>query len=123
MPSINISGFVKKRTASQRYKRSPRQLTRDITVALEMRDMAMLAHLRIRTEDGAVFEGTELTPEQIKSLRDEGQNPMWFLRTSWLEETFGHRGAGESLTDQSDPESDTLPELQERKTDASGELL
>ena len=112
MPTTNIAGFVKKRTASQRYKRSPRQLTRDITVALEMRDIAMLSHLRIRTEDGAVFEGTELTPDQIKSLRDEGQNPMWFLRTSWLEETFGRRGAGESLPDESDPENDTVTDLQ-----------
>lgn len=87
-----IPGFVKKRSAAQQYRRSPRQITRDITIALEMRDESILSHLQIRTEDGGLIEGNDITPELIKQLRAEGRNPMWYLRKTWLEESYGLRG-------------------------------
>lgn len=87
-----IPGFIKKRTAAQQYRRSPRQITRDITIALEMRDESVLSHLRLRTEDGNTIEGNDLTPELIKQLRADGRNPMWYLRKKWLEDSYGLRG-------------------------------
>lgn len=91
MPLSSIPGFIKKRTASQQYRRSPRQLTRDITVALEMKDDTVLPHLRIRTEDGSIIDGDEITPDIIKALRSEGKNPMWYLRREWLKKSYGLR--------------------------------
>jgi hypothetical protein len=101
MPLATIPGFIKKRTASQQFRRSPRQLTRDITIALEMRDDTVLPHLKIRNEDGSVIDGQTATPNIIKKLRNEGRNPMWYLRRDWLEKTYGlrtdsERPAGES---------------------------
>lgn len=93
MPLAAIPGFIKKRTASQQYRRSPRQLTRDLTVALEMRDETVLPHVCIRNEDGSVIEGTDITTDKVKELRSLGQNPMWYLRRTWLEQSFGLRGA------------------------------
>ncbi len=95
MPLAAIPGFIKKRSASQQYRRSPRQLTRDITVALEMRDETVLPHVCIRNEDGSVIEGTEITTDMVKELRGQGRNPMWYLRRTWLEQTYGLRGSGD----------------------------
>jgi hypothetical protein len=104
MPASAIPGFVKKRTASQTFKRSPRQLTRDITLAVELQDEKILSNLRVRTEDGEDIDGKAVTKDLIKSLRDEGRNPMWYLRRSWLEEEFGKREG-------TDPQTSTDAEL------------
>ncbi len=106
MPPSAISGFVKKRTATQRYKRSPRQLTRDITLAIELQDETVLRHLRIRAEDGEVIFGEGITSNLIKRLRDEGRNPMWYLRRSWLEEAFGRREKGDDDSAESEYQQD-----------------
>jgi hypothetical protein len=105
MPLAAIPGFIKKRSASQQYRRSPRQLTRDITVALEMRDETVLPHVCIRNEDGSVIEGTDITTDMVKELRAKGRNPMWYLRRTWLEQTYGLRGAGDQ-PEKGDPDFD-----------------
>jgi len=107
MPPSAITGFVKKRTAAQRYKRSPRQLTRDITLAIELQDENVLPHLRIRAEDGEVISGDGITSDLIKRMRDEGRNPMRYLRRTWLEESFGRREKG----DHDSAESEYKPDI------------
>ncbi len=110
MSRTAIPGFIKKRTAAQQYRRSPRQITRDITIALEMRDESVLSHLQILTEDGGIIDGNDITPELIKQLRSKGHNPMWYLRKTWLEESYGLRGVGgpnnDAIIDDSQPVTD-----------------
>ncbi len=110
MPRTAIPGFIKKRTATQQYRRSPRQITRDITIALEMRDESVLSHVQILTEDGSTIEGNDITPELIKQLRSEGRNPMWYLRKNWLEQSYGRRGTdapnGDAIIDNNQRESE-----------------
>lgn len=119
MPVSTISGFIKKKTVSQLFRRSPRQLTRDITIALEMRDETVLPHLRIRNEDGSIVEGQYITPTIIKNLCDEGTNPMWYLRRERLEKAYEPRKAGEGLKGESvesenpDPRSTDVPKESE----------
>ncbi len=55
----------------------------------------MLDHCRLRTEDGEIRQGIGITPELLDQLRIEGKNPVWYLRTSWLEKTYGGRGRGQ----------------------------
>ncbi len=99
MSRTAIPGFIKKRAAAQQYRRSPRQITRDITIALEMRDESVLSHLQILTEDGSIIQGNDITPALIKQLRSEGRNPMWYLRKTWLEESYGRRGTDAPSSD------------------------
>lgn len=113
MSRTAIPGFIKKRNAAQQYRRSPRQITRDITIALEMRDESVLSHVQILTEDGNTIDGNDITPELIKQLRSEGRNPMWYLRKNWLEESYGLRGSdapkGDAIVDDNQPEIDDVP--------------
>ncbi len=122
MPPSAISGFIKKRTASQRYKRSPRQLTRDITLAIELQDEDVLPHLRIRTEDGEVTFGDGITSDLIKRLRDQGRNPMWYLRRTWLEEAFGRREKGDGGSAESEHQYD-VPHAPEKSDPRIGDGL
>jgi len=120
MPSSAIPGFIKKRTASQRYDRSPRQLTRDITFAIEMSDDNVLPNLKIRTEDGEVIDGVDATVDLIKSLRSAGRNPMWYLGTSWLEETYGKRDKqGATQAERDAPELDPTISVGDRPNAAA----
>lgn len=92
MPASPIPGFIKKKVAAKKFNRSMRQLTRDITVAMELKDEKILQHLKLRTADGETFDGGVVTTELVNKLHKiEGRNPMWYLRRSWLEETFGRR--------------------------------
>jgi hypothetical protein len=120
MPLAAIPGFIKKRSASQQYRRSPRQLTRDITVALEMRDETVLPHVCIRNEDGSVIEGTDITTDMVKELRAQGRNPMWYLRRTWLEQTYGLRGAGDQ-PEKGDPEFDDDDESAKPESPTTGD--
>ncbi|MGH3429833.1 MAG: hypothetical protein ACRDQZ_20065, partial [Mycobacteriales bacterium] len=59
---------------------------------MKMQNPKMLDHCRLRTEDGETREGIGVTPELLDQLRIKGKNPVWFLRVSWLEKTYGRRG-------------------------------
>lgn len=77
MPSSLPSGFLTKKGACRRYKRSHRQLTRDLGTAMTASDETVLKNFLLRTEDGELREGTEVRNELISQLRLEGRNPMW----------------------------------------------
>jgi hypothetical protein len=93
MPSTPIPGFITKTDAVELYQRSHRQLSRDLADAMKVQNELVLENCRLRTEDGAVLEGMGVVPELIDRLRNEGKNPVWYLRTSWLEKTYGKRGS------------------------------
>ena len=66
----------------------------------------MLRHLRVRAEDGEVISGDGITSDLIKRLRDEGRNPMWYLRRTWLEEAFGRREKGDGDSTETNEQQD-----------------
>ncbi len=92
MPSSLPSGFLTKKEACRRYKRSHRQLTRDLGAAMRASDERVLQNFRLRSEDGQSREGTEVSSDLISKLRLEGHNPMWYVRATWMEKTYGPRG-------------------------------
>lgn len=93
MPSSPIPGFITKSEAVETYQRSHRQLSRDLADAMKVQNELVLENCRLRTEDGEVLEGMGIVPEVIDRLRNDGKNPAWFLRASWLEKTYGRRGS------------------------------
>jgi len=92
MPSTPIAGFITKSDAAEQYQRSHRQLSRDLSDAMKVQVPRVLENCRLHTEDGKDIEGMGVTPEIIDQLCVEGKNPTWYLRTSWLEKTYGRRG-------------------------------
>ncbi len=92
MPCSTLTGFVTKKEACRRYHRSHRQLTRDLGTAMTVANEKVLSNFRLRTEDGELRDGTDVTTDVITKLRVEGKNPMWFVRAAWMEKTYGRRG-------------------------------
>lgn len=102
MPTSLIPGFISKKEATELYERSHRQLTRDVCDALLAQDAKVVPHLRLRTDDGQVREGREVTIELVKRLRLDGANPVWYLRSVWLDKTFGRRSEQRQQTQAAD---------------------
>ncbi|MCG8448956.1 MAG: hypothetical protein MI725_05175 [Pirellulales bacterium] len=48
-------------------------------------DQELLALCRIKTKDGLVQEGIELTTDRFKSIADKGLNPTWYLLPEFVE--------------------------------------
>lgn len=93
MPTQEAVQYLTKADAARLFRRSERSLSRDITNAVKAADRDVLAHVRLRLENGSVRPGIEVTIDQIISLRDEDrQNPKWELETDWLETRYGRRG-------------------------------
>jgi hypothetical protein len=92
MPLTLVPGFITKKETAELFQRSHRQLTRDLADAMKVQDPKVLDNCRLRTEDGETRQGIGITPELLDQLRIEGKNPVWYLRTSWLEKTYGGRG-------------------------------
>jgi hypothetical protein len=95
MPLTLVPGFITKKETAELFQRSHRQLTRDLADAMKVQDPKVLDNCRLRTEDGETRQGIGITPELLDQLRIEGKNPVWYLRTSWLEKTYGRRGRGQ----------------------------
>jgi hypothetical protein len=92
MPTQEAIRYLTKSDAAHWFRRSERSLSRDITNAIKLGDQDVLAHVRLRLEDGTVRPGTEITIEEIIRLRDGGQNPTWELEHAWLQSRYGRRG-------------------------------
>ncbi len=115
MPPAPIPGFLKKRSATRQYNRSARQIARDIAIAIDMRDESVLDHVVIRTEEGNVIDGTDVTSDLIKRLRNDGLNPTWYFRKTWLKETYGLRTNPVAQSDER-AEEDTIEHSPEAAT-------
>lgn len=97
MTPEQLAGFVTKKQAVASYRRSHRQLTRDVTEAIRAGKEKALSNFRLRTEDGTIYDGPKVTIELIDELRLEGKNPMWFVSESWLQDSFGKKGDPEPV--------------------------
>ena len=92
MPTTPVPGFITKKEAAENYERSHRQLTRDLADAMKVQNPKVLENCRLRTEDGEVIDGMGMNPGRIDQLCADAKNPVWYLRTSWLEKQYGRRG-------------------------------
>ena len=86
-----IPGFLTKKEVEELYGRSHRSLTRDFSSAVRVADREILAHLKVRTEDGIVREGTDVTLEQIQELSNNGLSPTWYIEDIWAGQRYGTR--------------------------------
>jgi len=100
MDTSPIPGFITRKQASQRCKRAERTLQRNWSRAIELEDMAVLKHLKLRTEDGQITDGPEVTKDLIDRLKKRGQNPKWYARAEWVVKSYGPR----TETEQDDPQ-------------------
>ena len=89
-----ISGFVKRSEASKKFSISFRNFGKDLSKALALRDDEFLKHLKLRTKDGKVREGTTITPTLVIDLKNKGMVPTWFVETEWLKERYRKRSRG-----------------------------
>ena len=92
MQSTPVPGFITKKETAKLFQRSHRQLTRDLADAMKVQNPKVLDNCRLHTEDGETREGIGVTPELLDDLRLTGKNPVWYLRVTWLEKTYGSRG-------------------------------
>lgn len=91
MDNASIPGFITRKQASERCKRAERTLQRYWSKAIEHRDETVLKNLKLRTEDGDVIEGKDVTKEKIDDLKKQGKNPTWFVHATWVERKYGPR--------------------------------
>ena len=92
MSSTPVPGFITKNETAQLFQRSHRQLTRDLADAMKIQNAKVLDNCRLHTQDGETREGIGVTAELLDELRLAGKNPVWYLRVTWLEKTYGRRG-------------------------------
>jgi hypothetical protein len=91
MDTSPITGFITRKQASDRCKRSERTLQRYWSRAIERKDDGVLKNLKLRTEAGVVIDGGDVTKEKIDELKKQGQNPTWYVHATWVERTYGPR--------------------------------
>ncbi len=116
MPTKFPEGFISKKQATQKFNRSPRQLTRDITEAITLRKDDVLPHLILKTDDDKIHNSSEISLGRIKEMKANGENPMWFVQSSWMKDRFGIRDPNKS--DAPKEQNNTEPEVSARKTDS-----
>lgn len=107
MDTSPIPGFITRKQASERCKRAERTLQRNWSRAIELKDMAVLKHLKLRTEDGEITDGPEVTKDLIDRLKKRGQNPKWYARADWVVKSYGPRSGTEQAVPQKKINSNT----------------
>lgn len=83
--------YIGRKTAAKQYRRGERTLERDISQALKMRNEKFLVYLRLRTKDGDLLPGTDVTFEKIDELKNAGQVPTWEIAEAYLLDRYGLR--------------------------------
>jgi hypothetical protein len=112
MDTSPITGFITRRQASDNCKRSERTLQRYWSTAIEVRDTAVLDHLKLHTEDGDVIDGPDVTKDLIEDLKKRRKNPTWYVHAAWVLRTYGPRsGAEESLAKAESAQPQPLPPI------------
>jgi len=91
MDTSPIPGFITRKQASERCKRAERTLQRYWSRAVEYQENKILQRLRLRTEDGQVIDGRDVTKELIDKLKKSRKNPTWYVHGSWVARTYGPR--------------------------------
>lgn len=96
MDNSPIPNFITRKTAAERCQCAERSLQRYWSRAIDLHEVAVLEHLKLRTEDGDITEGPQVTKQLIDELKTQGRNPTWFAHAAWVEETYGPRSKPES---------------------------
>jgi len=91
MDTSPIPGFITRKQASERCKRAERTLQRYWSRAIELADAEVLGRLKLRTEDGEVIEGPDVTKELIDQLKKRRKNPTWYVHAGWVAKAYGPR--------------------------------
>ena len=91
MDTAHNPGFITRKQASERCERAERTLQRYWSRAIESQDDTVLKSLKLRTEDGEVIEGKNVTKEKIDDLKKQGRNPTWYVHATWVERKYGPR--------------------------------
>ena len=91
MTTPTLENHVSKTEAAQIYRRGLRSLTRDISKALTHRDESVLSNWRLKTIDGKIRQGTEVTSEEVETLHSTGMVPTWWGYQPYLESRYGRR--------------------------------
>jgi len=85
MTTDQLQGFVSKPEATRIIGRDGRTVTGWIADAPENGDVEFLGHLKLRTKDGNVFDGTTVTKGKVGELNDQGMIPRWYVEQSFAE--------------------------------------
>lgn len=109
MDTSPIPGFITRKQAAVRCKRVERTLQRYWSRAIEHRNDDVLKHLQLRTEDGDIIEGTDVTKELIERLKKERKNPTWYVHATWVEKTYGPRMEKKATVKKVAPEEEGTP--------------
>jgi len=91
MDTSPIPGFITRKQASERCKCAERTLQRYWSRAIELADAEVLGRLKLRTEDGQVIEGPDVTKELIDQLKKGRKNPTWYVHADWVAKAYGPR--------------------------------
>ncbi len=116
MDNTPVSGFITRKQASERCKRAERTLQRYWSRAIEQKDKLVLKNLKLRSEDGEIIEGIDVTKAIIDKLKKQGKNPTWYVHATWVERRYGPRLEDKT---ESNPERNEQPTL---TTPSRGEL-
>ena len=84
-----IPGFLTKTEVAELYGRSHRSLTRDFSSAVRVKNVEVLKHLKILTDDEKIREGTDVTLDQIQDLSNRGLSPTWYIERAWAAKRYG----------------------------------
>ena len=116
--SESNNNYIGRKAAAEKYRRGERTLERDISQALKVRNEKFLQHLRLRTKDGDLLPGTDVTFEKIDELKNSGQVPTWEIAEAYLMDRYGARSEEPPKNDRVQ-QSEEGSETSASQTDAS----
>jgi hypothetical protein len=123
MANSPLQGFITKKDVAERFDRSHRSLTRDLSAAVRSQDIDVLQNLRLRTDDGKIQEGTEVSLEMIQDMSNRGLTPTWYLLESWVKERYGEDAQRHQTQDALPDRSQLSPEMTDSRTTEVESLL
>ena len=85
MADLSLDGYLTKKQAEKQCGRHRRTISSDITGALARSDQELLALCRVRTKDGVIRKGTDLTPKTLRAMVKEGDNPTWYCKPEFID--------------------------------------
>lgn len=75
----SLTDYLTKAETSEAHGRSKRQLTRDLSQAVRMKDHSVLEHCVLTTEEGETITGSEVTLDMIDDLIEQKKVPTWYI--------------------------------------------
>ncbi len=79
---LSLDGYLTKAEVSEKYGRSKRQLTRDLSAAIRIQDSELLDQCLLSTAEGPLL-GTEVTLDLIDTLIEKKQVPTWYIKAAY----------------------------------------